>query len=360
MQVAFSWGNGNYFQTEFLVTGVNVAHTNFIIDLGSGYLKCGPRHSTTPLVIPAAWKISQAKSGKSVFRTFDPGRRNWLFPLENGMLPKDSTAVMNLCDICLDLFPQLNQQRDSLDIILLVFPLSSADQVTDLCQSLQETLGCSSMDAAIQQILTWRYWGRKTALIVDIGYTISFVAPIYRGFLLEEQIISVVTGSFFVSSAIRKLLFYLSESASSNEAALYSNMASSAKAISDIKQSLCQIQLTESAEGLEEKAKFVFQGAEVSLGSLPWQAPEVLFQPTLLGVGDKGLTDAVLEVLQQVDSTVRAELASNILLTGGGSMMPGLKIRLEHDLKTQLPHLAVKVYELQDPIYSSWFGAAKV
>ncbi len=339
---------------------MNVVHNDFIIDLGSGYLKCGPQHSTTPIVIPAALKISKTKSGNSVFRELDPGRRKWVFPLENGMLPKDFGAIMNLCQLCLDQFPQFDQQRESLDIFLLVFPLIPTDQVAHLCQSLQESLGCSSLNAAIQQILTWRFWGRKTALIVDIGYTISYVAPIYRGFLLEEQIISLVTGSFFVSSAIRKLLLYLSESASSNEATLYSNMAKSAKTITSIKQFRCQVQLAESAKGLEEKTKFVFQGAELSLGSLPWQAPEVLFQPTLLGVGDKGLTDALIEVLQRVDSTVRAELASNILLAGGGSMIPGLRLRLEHDLKTQLPHLVVKVYELQNPIYSSWFGAAKV
>ena len=107
----------------------------------------------------------------------------------------------------------------------------------------------------------------------------------------------------------------------------------------------------------EDNIDFAFKGVELPLGPLPWQAPEVLFQPTLLGVGDKGLTEAIVDVLTRVDTTVRAELATNIVLTGGGSMIPGLKTRIETDLKAQIPHLTVKVYDLKNPLYSSWLGA---
>ena len=72
------------------------------------------------------------------------------------------------------------------------------------------------------------------------------------------------------------------------------------------------------------------------------------------------LTEAIIDVLTRVDTTVRAELASNIVLTGGGSMIPGLTTRIETDLKAQIPHLTVKVYDLEHPLYSSWLGAVKM
>lgn len=336
------------------------APTNLIIDLGSGYIKCGPPNQPEPKVIPAALKSTESGSGNPIFHEFDPGRRAWVFPFENGMLPKDTTMITQLCNLVIEEFPQLNQHRRNLELMLLLFPQSQPDHVSELCQKLQESLGCSKVEAAIQQVLSWGYWGQKTGLIVDVGYTVTFITPIYRGFLLEEQILSLITGSFFISAELRKLILHQATTATENQAGLYSQLASDGNAISTIKQSLCKIHPVELDGSFNETADFAYHGTQLSLGASPWQAPEVLFQPTLLGVGDKGLTEAVIDVLQRVDTTVRAELAANIVLAGGGSMIPGLKTRLEHDLKSQIPHLTIKVNDLEHPIYSSWLGAVKM
>ena len=189
---------------------------NLIIDLGSGYMKCGFPQQPEPIITPAAFKNPKPGSATSIFFKLDPGRGAWIFPLEDGMLPKDTSLVSQLCILALEHFPTMNQQREKLQLTLLVFPQASPEYVTTLCQEVQNALGCKHVEAAIQQILTWGYWGRKTALIVDIGYTTTYVTPVYRGFLLEEQIMPLVTGSFFVSAEIRKLLLYKAETASSD------------------------------------------------------------------------------------------------------------------------------------------------
>lgn len=339
---------------------MNKPPLNVIIDLGSGYLKCGPPQHPAPLVMPAALKSTTRSSGNPVFHNLDPGRSSWHFPFEDGILHKDFFMVAELCNFAIEKFPHLNKKRAHLELMLLIFPQTEPELVTALCETLQQSLACLHVDAAIQQVLTWGYFGRKTGLIIDIGYTVTYVTPIYRGFLLDEQILSLVTGSFFVSAEIRKLLLYLAEASNSNHMSIYSKIAKNGKAISKIKQSLCQVFPVAVDEDFSEQSSFSYEGTELSIGSLPWQAPEVLFQPTLLGVGDKGLTDAVIEVLTRVDTSVRAELATNIVLSGGGSMLPGLKSRLENEVKDQMPHLTVKVYELEHPVYSNWLGAAKM
>ncbi len=339
---------------------MNDTHANLIIDLGSGYSKCGFAQQLEPLILPAAFKSSKPQKSKSIFDKLDPGRRAWVFPLENGILPKDFALITKLCNLVLEQFPIMNQQREKLELTLLLFPQSPPDQITQLCKTLQNSLGCLHVEAAIQQILTWGYWGKKTALIVDIGYTTSFVTPIFRGFLLEEQIHPIITGSFLVSAEIRKLLLHQAETVPPPQASSYARLAKSSKAISKIKQSLCQIYPVGVNQANDKQVHFSFNGKELSLGAIPWQAPEVLFQPTLLGVGDKGITEVIAEVLRRVDISVRAELASNIVLAGGGAMLPGLNTRLKNDLKTLMPHLAIKVYDLEHPIYSAWLGAAKM
>lgn len=339
---------------------MNRTPKSLIIDLGSGYVKCGPPRQPEPLVMPAALKSTENKSGNPIFHELDPGRNTWVFPFEDGLLPKDTTLVTQLCNLALEQFPELHQHRDNMELMLLVFPQLKPEQITEMSQTLRETLGCLHVDAAIQQVLTWVNWGRKTGLIVDIGYTVTHITPIYRGFLLEEHVLSLITGSFFVSAEIRKLLLHQAEATTTELTPIYSQLANDGKAINNIKQSLCQVHHVQLDKQFSETADFSYQGEQLSLAGLPWQAPEVLFQPTLLGVGDKGLTDGITEVLQRVDTTVRAELASNIVLSGGGSMFTGLKSRLITDLKIQIPHLAVKVYDLEYPMYSSWLGATKM
>jgi actin-related protein len=296
------------------------------------------------------------------FTTLTREEAHGIFPLKMGCWIRASSWWLNcaLCNFAIEKFPHLNKQRANLELMLLIFPQTQPELVTALCETLQQSLACLHVDAAIQQVLTWGYFGRKTGLIIDIGYTVTYVTPIYRGFLLDEQILSLVTGSFFVSAEIRKLLLHLTEASNSDHTSIYSEIAKNGEAISKIKQSLCKVFPVAVDENFSEQSSFSYEGTELSIGALPWQAPEVLFQPTLLGVGDKGLTDAVIEVLQRVDTSVRAELATNIVLAGGGSMIPGLKSRLENEVKDQMPHLTVKVYELEHPVYSSWLGAAKM
>ena len=339
---------------------MNTAPLNLLIDLGSGYLKCGPPQRSEPLVIPAALKSPKPNQELSVFSRLDPGRSSWIFPLEDGMLPKDSNLVAQLAKKAIEQFPDFKVSSAQVEITLMVFPSSPPEQVTEQCRRVQEKLGCLHVDAAIQQVLTWGYWGRKSGLIIDVGYSVSFITPIYRGFLLEEQVIPLVTGSFFVSAQIRKLLFHQAEIVDSTQSHLYSQLANNGGAISSIKQNFCQVKPYEVDGHFDKMARFQYQDSELSLGSIPWQATEVLFQPTLLRVGDKGLTDALIDVLDGVDTSIRAELASNIVLSGGGSMFPGLRSRIQNDVETQLPHLTVKVFDLEYPLYSSWLGAAKM
>jgi actin-related protein len=338
---------------------VNDTQANLIIDLGSGYMKCGFPEQPEPIVIPAAFKNPKPRGSPSIFLELDPGRKAWLFPLEAGILPTETHVITKLCNLALEQFPTMNKQREKLQLTLLLFPQSQPNRVKKLCQDLQGALGCHSVDAVIQQISTWGYWGRKTGLIIDIGYTSTFVTPIYRGFLLEEQILPLVTGSFFISAEIRKLLLHKSETSPRNLAPHYALLARNGKAIRTIKHTHCQVFPMAVNDVFEDNVDFSFEGLELPLGPLPWQATEVLFQPTLLGVGDKGLTEAIVDVLMRVDTTVRAELAANIVLTGGGSMIPGLSTRIETDLKAHTPHLTVKVFDLENPLYSGWLGTAK-
>ncbi|MFX1564183.1 MAG: hypothetical protein ACFFDP_12845, partial [Promethearchaeota archaeon] len=276
-----------------------------------------------------------------------------------GILPKRSKDLVPLCELILKDSKYDSTDRNKVELFLLMFPLLETEQVTRQCKELQEALGCLHVSAAIQQVLTWSYWGKTSSLVVDVGYSVSFVTPIYKGFLMDEHIKPLITGSFFVSAALRHLILQKGEQSSNKEQDVLTQLAMDGEAISYIKKTLCHVnpepeKMKSASKGLRYRRGDI----DVSLGNIPRAATEVLFHPPLLGVGDKGLVDAIIDILESVDPTVRAKLASNIVLAGGGVLLPGLHQRIKADLKKHMPYLNIRVYDLEKPMYSAWLGAA--
>lgn len=67
------------------------------------------------------------------------------------------------------------------------------------------------------------------------------------------------------------------------------------------------------------------------IGAERFLAPELLFNPPS-GEGE-GLSDLIFSTIRKSDLHVQKEYFSNILLSGGTTMFPGMSSRLENDLK---------------------------
>jgi actin-related protein len=327
--------------------------------MGSGYIKCGPPELSLPKVIPACYPTKKASSKSKKLVELDPGRKGLSFPLEAGILPKKSSDLAPLCDFVFQAFKYKPTKRKKVELLLLLFPLMKTEKVTRLCKELQEVLGCLHVTAAPQPILTWSYSGKKSSIVVDIGYTASFVTPIYQGFLMNEYIKPLITGSFFVSAALRRLMLKMAENSSAAEHDILAELAMDGEAIDFIKKTLCHvIKDPDKTLSTSKESRYRRGDIDISLGNIPAEAIEVLFHPPLLEVGDLGIVNAIADILNNVDPTVRAELASSIVLAGGGAILPGLSQRIHNDLKKQMPYLDIGVYDLEKPMYSAWLGAA--
>jgi actin-related protein 5 len=85
---------------------------------------------------------------------------------------------------------------------------------------------------------------------------------------------------------------------------------------------------------------------------------EVLFQPSLVGCQQAGLSDTIDYVLKSYEPEIASALASDIFLTGGVSRIPGLKERLIKDVTSFRPFQSViKVRISNSPSLNAWFGA---
>lgn len=97
---------------------------------------------------------------------------------------------------------------------------------------------------------------------------------------------------------------------------------------------------------------------QLDIGSSCVRAPEILYQPSMIGVDQAGLMEVVASVLKQHSSEEQRRLTQRVLLTGGSSLIKGFQERFETELRAALPvELEAHVQLAQNPLLDAWTGA---
>ena len=67
------------------------------------------------------------------------------------------------------------------------------------------------------------------------------------------------------------------------------------------------------------------------------RAPEIIFQPSMIGLVEAGLAETIEYVLRMFTETDQQKLVNNLFLTGGCAKIPGLTERLTKELREMRP-----------------------
>ncbi len=94
-----------------------------------------------------------------------------------------------------------------------------------------------------------------------------------------------------------------------------------------------------------------------------YRVPELLFQPSLVGVEQMGLIEAITTSVRSFPESDRRSIVKEVFLSGGVGSMAGLECRLKHDLKSVFPiewgqDIENGVWKSKDPVLDAWRGAA--
>ena len=211
------------------------------------------------------------------------------------------------------------------------------------------------MYVVIQAVMSLYAAGRTTGMVVDSGDGVTHTVPIFEGFAMPHAIQRLNLAGRDVSEyAIRVL----------TEGGNVFESSSEKDIVRDMKEKMCYVAQDYDEEMKDTSAHAIYtlpDGTEITMGNERIRIPEVLFNPMMYGKEMMGIHTASYKAVTDCDIDTRRAMLHNVILSGGNSMFPGMKERLEKELRALAPpKLDVKVIANPERRWVVFIGASIV
>lgn len=257
-------------------------------------------------------------------------------------------------------YKELGVNPQNQPILVTEAPLSPKDNRIRMAEILFETFGVPGIYVATQAILSLYAAGRVTGLVVDSGDGVTHIVPVQESYLLAHAVRRLNLAGRDITRYLAKLL---------TKRGIYFTSSAEMEIARDIKEKLCYLALDYKAE--LEKAKRIPKaiarsyelpdGRVIELVEERFMAPEIMYRPMLIGLEAKPLDELVLDSIFATDIDVRPAMYSNIVVSGGNTMIENFAKRLEKELKEIVPEKArdkVAIEAPEERIYGVFIGGS--
>lgn len=228
----------------------------------------------------------------------------------NGIV-RDWDALDQLWNMALGSKLGLHDASDH-KILLSEQPFNPHDNRKMMLERLFENFRFGAVNISAQAMLSLYAQGLLTGVVVDIGYATTNIVPVYDGFLPRHLTRRLDIGgndiTQYFNSLLRRRGYHLYNHETIND-------------INRAKEKLCYTALDlEQERALARETTVLVEpyilpdGTTIKVGQERFEAPEALFDPTLVNKECKGLSDAIFDVIQQGDIDCRAKYLQHIVI----------------------------------------------
>ena len=244
-------------------------------------------------------------------------------------------------------YNELRVTPEECSLLLTEQPLNPSANREKTTQIMFETFNIPFFHQCICPVLSLYASGRTTGLVIDSGAGVSHVVPIYKQHALTHAIQRHdIANGRDLTDFLMKILCGRGYSFTTR---------AEREIVRDIKEKLCYVSLNFNQELQDsdsssdiEKNYDLPDGNVMTVGTERFRCTEPIFQPALIGMSAQGLQDIIHRSIMKCDINLRPYLDSNIVLSGGNTLFPGIGERIKKEL-TALASSGVRINVISPP-----------
>lgn len=214
-------------------------------------------------------------------------------------------------------------------------------------------------------------------LVIDLGYSFSHIVPFVKGEKVLSAIRRVDIGGKLLTNHLKEVVSYR-----------YLNVMDESYVINQMKEDSCFVSQDFYADMALAQKKYpenkimreyvlpdcttVRRGflqapgtakkdddyQMLRLNNERFSIPELFFHPSDVGINQMGIAEATIVAVNACPEETRPHLYANIIVVGGSASFPGLRDRLQKEIRSMAPvFFPVNVEVASDPKTYSWHGA---
>eukprot|EP01027_Heterolobosea_sp_BB2_P009845 GEZU01014484.1.p1 GENE.GEZU01014484.1~~GEZU01014484.1.p1 ORF type:complete len:328 (-),score=58.85 GEZU01014484.1:176-1159(-) len=237
-------------------------------------------------------------------------------------------------------------------VLLTEAPLNPRKNREKAAEIFFETFNVPALFVSIQAVLSLYASGRTTGVVLDSGDGVTHAVPVYEGFAIPNAITRIDVAGRDVTNHLQLLL---------RKGGYRFHTSAEKEVIRAIKEEMCYVTFNaQKEEEMDSIAEYKLpDGTVIKVGPERYRAPEILFQPSLIGLEYEGIHECLVNSIKKTDLDVRKTLYSKIVLAGGSTLFRGFGDRLIHEVRKLTPKdVKIKIAAPPDRKYSTWLGGS--